>query len=135
MHFTYDENLFSDLHKDARGFRPGPTHIFYSSTAEEKQRIWDSMCDELEEEIERERRDQMQAMRDFEDLIQMHISIGAKGRDQAIRWIIKATCKHEHDYMYGGSYICYEHGLPYHMASQFDPICKEILLEEYNEIA
>ena len=23
MAFTYDENIFSDLHKDARGFRPG----------------------------------------------------------------------------------------------------------------
>ena len=48
--FTYDEDLFSDLHKDTYGFRPR-THRFYEAPPEEKQEIWNFVCEELKQEI------------------------------------------------------------------------------------
>ena len=40
--YTYDENIFSDFHKDAYGFRPRD-HRFYDATPAEKQVIWDDV--------------------------------------------------------------------------------------------
>ena len=89
MAFTYDENIFSDLHKDARGFRPRG-HEFYTATPERKQEIWDAMLVELEDEIENERRGQIVAQRRFEELVTETIAVGAGDRDTAIRWILEA---------------------------------------------
>ena len=49
--FTYDENTFSDLHKDTYGFRPR-NHRFYDAPPEEKQEIWNFLCEELKQEQE-----------------------------------------------------------------------------------
>jgi len=50
MSFTYDDNIISDLHKDAYGFRP--TQRFFDDWAEytpaEKQEVWDSLVSTME---------------------------------------------------------------------------------------
>jgi len=37
MKYTFDENIFSDLYKDAYGVRPRG-HAFYTASNEEKQK-------------------------------------------------------------------------------------------------
>ena len=51
--FTYDEQTLSDLHKDARGFRPRSQFCekWEAALPEEKQEIWDTLCLELEENM------------------------------------------------------------------------------------
>lgn len=41
--YTYSEELFSDFHKKAYGFRPTGDHWFYGATPAEKQEIWDAV--------------------------------------------------------------------------------------------
>jgi hypothetical protein len=45
MTYTFDENLISDLHKDAYGFRPDVSFwaTFAAFNPDQKQALWDSM--------------------------------------------------------------------------------------------
>jgi hypothetical protein len=84
--FTYSEELFSDLHKDAYGFRPHG-HEFYDVTPERKQEIWDYFCKIVEENIAAEREHEARALRDFEQEVQNTIELGAGDRATALRWM------------------------------------------------
>jgi N-formylglutamate amidohydrolase len=86
--FTYDTDLFSDLHKDANGFRPNGGHEFYRATPERKQEIWDFYQAMVAEEIERTRREEEASADAFEAQITNMISLGAGDRKTAIRWLV-----------------------------------------------
>jgi hypothetical protein len=49
--YTYDENTFSDLHKEVYGFRPNTDmwKDWTSRTPRQKQELWNALSDELEE--------------------------------------------------------------------------------------
>ena len=89
MTYTFDENIVSDLHKDARGFRPG--ELFWEqwvlSTDQRKQAIWDSLIKEMNESMDRERRMEQEAIKDFESDINLNIALGAGDRETALRWM------------------------------------------------
>jgi len=87
--YTFDENIVSDLHKDARGFRPAP-HFWEQwvlSTDQRKQRIWDDLINEMKESMDRERRMEREAIKDFESDINLNIALGAGDRETALRWM------------------------------------------------
>jgi len=48
MNYTYDDNLYSDFHFDAYGFRPEKNDDYYTSTPERKQRLWNLVAEQLE---------------------------------------------------------------------------------------
>ena len=56
--YTFDENLYSDFHKDTYGFRPSQDDKFYTTKSPNiKQVMWDQLCVDFElnqnlEEIE-----------------------------------------------------------------------------------
>lgn len=129
MSFTFDEDILSDLHKDAYGFRPRAYfwREWQSSSNEEKQAIWDNLLVELEAELERERRAKAESLSAYEKQIADNIALGAEDRRQAIKWLIQGLNLSDYDLAYGGSYICYELGLDYSLAAEFDEICKEFL--------
>ena len=110
--FTYDENIFSDLHKDAYGFRPRD-HEFYSANPKRKQQIWDETFKALRVTIDEEACRQDQAAQDFEKSIRSMMEKGASSRAMAIRWLIESTKPSKFDLGYGGSYMCYQFGLDY----------------------
>lgn len=87
MH-TYDETLFSDLHKDAYGFRPRG-HEFYDASPERKQEIWDSTSQSVLDNIEADKYAATKAERDFRDEISTFIQCGAKDEDTALRWMVQ----------------------------------------------
>jgi hypothetical protein len=128
MQYTFDEQIVSDLHKDAYGFRP--REYFWAewnnSTDDEKQTIWDGLCADLDAEIQREQQEQAAAVAHFEANVQRNMDLGAPSTEDAIRWILQSLDLSEYDLAYGGSYVCYELGLPYNMATTFDPIIKEM---------
>jgi hypothetical protein len=124
--YTFDEAIVSDLHKDARGYRPRSTwwEIWSAAPDAEKQEIWDSLLNELEWESAREREEAERAVKNFESRIELLISTGARDRDTAIRWLVESLELSEIDKMYGGSYVCYHLGLPYSMEHVFDAMLK-----------
>lgn len=88
MEFTFDYDCFSDLYKDVNGFRPR-SHRFYmpETTDEERQEIWDDMCEELDRVLEADKLREEQDVEAFKALIQKTIEMGAEDEEQALRWI------------------------------------------------
>jgi predicted Fe-S protein YdhL (DUF1289 family) len=134
MTYTFDENIVSDLHKDARGFRP--TEYFWEEWTQMpdqfKQKIWDSLCQELEETMDRERRAEADAMIALHQRIQGAMLLGAKDEVQALKWIMEAEEFDDCDLRYGPSYFCYHFGLSYSAANEL-PI-QEAINEMQSEV-
>ena len=51
--YTYSDDIISDLHKDARGYRPSQSFWdgWKQSTEDDKQSVWDMLCKELEQRM------------------------------------------------------------------------------------
>jgi predicted Fe-S protein YdhL (DUF1289 family) len=90
MKHTFDEQSLSDLHKDARGYRPR-SEFFWASWSEAtndgKQAIWDNLCDEMVESQEAEARLEQELVEAFKALVERTIGYGAPDRETALRWI------------------------------------------------
>jgi len=118
--YTFDENIVSDLHKDARGFRP--TEYFWEEWTQcgddTRQAMWDNLCKELEETMDRERRLEAEAMIALHQRIQGTMLLGAKNEVQALKWIMEAEEFDDIDLRYGPSYFCYHFGLSYSAAKE-----------------
>ena len=87
--YTFDENLFSDLHKDAYGFRPRD-HGFYDAdtTPAQKQVIWDVTISDMNAEQEDEEARKATRLEEFKAEVDMVINtFGAGDRATALRWI------------------------------------------------
>ena len=131
--YTFDEQIVSDLHKDARGFRPtsGWWKVWNSMSDSTKQDMWDALCVELSETMDRERRAEADAMIAMHQRIQGTMLLGAKDEVQALKWIMEAEEFSDYDLQYGPSYFCYHFGLSYSADKEL-PIQKamnEMLLE------
>lgn len=89
MSYTFDENIVSDLHKDARGFRPSQYwwDQWELCSDDQKQFMWDSLIEELNESIEREKRMEQEAIKEFESLINLNIALGSLDRKGALHWM------------------------------------------------
>lgn len=89
--YTFDENLISDLHKDAYGFRPSESFwsTFAAFNPDQKQALWDSMIADLNSSIEEDRKLQEEAVVKFEDRVDnlMHDSTTRKS---VVKWLMDA---------------------------------------------
>jgi len=112
---TFDENLISDIHKDAYGYRP--TSNFWqqwkSADDDGKQAIWDEVCEISDASIERERIEQKNREADFNNRILIIRDAMNNSREDAIRILICAEGLEEQFKFYGYDYIEYEFGLGY----------------------
>jgi len=92
MAYTFDNNIVSDLHKDAFGMRP--SSMFWerwnSYSDDERQREWDRLIVVMERSIELDRMREAEAAETFEKRVEDTIVAGAGDRDTAIRWIMDA---------------------------------------------
>jgi len=86
-------DLISDLHKDARGFRPGADFMadFNAQTDAKKQETWDYLCEQLERRELEESMQELDAQRRFESRIQGMMTDHGIDRATAIRWEIDAN--------------------------------------------
>lgn len=108
--FTFDENIVSDLHNDAYGFRPSQSwwYGWTHATDAQKQYQWDHLLECLKDTLAKEKECEELAVKTFEALVDKTIATGAKDRESALQLIVEAsTC--------GGDweYLCFTHGLPY----------------------
>ena len=89
MEFTFDENILSDLHKDARGYRPYSIFMEYwdAMSNEEKQHQWNALVEEVEFSISEEKAREAEAVEAFKMLIQTYIVAGAADEKTALRWM------------------------------------------------
>lgn len=110
--YTFDENIVSDLHKDAYGFRPceGFWASWSSMDDDEKQAEWDSLIEACNRAIQEEEDQQALSIMRFEVLVQKTIESGAGDRETALRWIMDASSGARYN---DWDFLCYDHGLPY----------------------
>lgn len=134
--YTFDENLYSDLFKDAHGFRPRGDE-FYSASDDRKQAIWDGLLVDLEYAVNAEKRQKEAAVKAFADRIQEVISLGAADEEVALRWILEAENFSLNDYQYGADYIAYHFDLPYgnQWRNQLDKLTHQKVSELYQDAA
>ena len=86
--YDFDDSIFSDLHKDAYGFRPRG-HEYFEAAPERKQEIWVQTIEALEASQEEESRREQEAVAEFEAQITRVIKAGAGDRITALRWMIQ----------------------------------------------
>jgi hypothetical protein len=119
--YTFDESIVSDLHKDARGYRPiaGWWQMWNALGDAEKQNVWDDLCAEHSAEMDRERHAQNMASIALHQRIQGVMLLGAKDEVQALKWIMEAEEFSDFDLQYGPSYFCFHFGLSYRAEKEF----------------
>jgi hypothetical protein len=115
MDYTFDENIVSDLYKDAYGFRPRESFWMEWEPAsnDEKQIIWDGLCNDLSLELAHEEMIKENSWQNLLLSIRGAFELGAKDQVQALRWLMEAEEFDDHDLMYGPDYFCYHFGIEY----------------------
>lgn len=133
MSYSFDEQIVSDLHKDARGFRPSVHwwQVWESASSDQKQQIWDSLIVELNDEIVQERAQQQKALEAFDARVQQALDLGAADQAEAVRWIFQAERFDSFDLGYGSSFVCYRFGLSYSnkYVDLFEQVCNKMIKE------
>jgi len=96
--YTYSDQLISDLHKDARGFRPHEAFWegWTQSDDDNKQAIWDGLCREMDRRQEEEARREEEALVEFKAQITKVIEAGAGNRINALRWMTSSETFYSH---------------------------------------
>ena len=127
MAYTFDAQIVSDLHKDARGFRP--SEYFWEEWDQcgddNRQAMWDSLCRELEETMAAERDAEAGALRVFTKRVIDTQLAGAGDLRTAIRWILEGEQFDDMDYCYGADYCAFHFGLAYNnpFREDFAAVC------------
>jgi hypothetical protein len=113
--YTFDENIVSDLHKDARGFRP--SEYFWEEWSQcgddTRQAIWDGLLVELDEELVCEAKAKAIALSVFNARMDEAFELGAPSNEDAIRWILEGEKFSKYDLAYGADYVAWHFGLDY----------------------
>ena len=67
MTYTFDDTIISDLHKDARGYRPSQDFWEGWNTMgdDTKQSVWDMLIEELNSKMEMQRVEEENALNEF----------------------------------------------------------------------
>lgn len=110
MAYTFDENLISDLHKDAYGFRPSQSFwaTFAASNGDQKQAIWDDLLETLEATVAHERQLKNAAIKQFNQVLDTLYQHAAKNFEDAIKYLHQAYDTDGDD-----EYLEFKMGLPF----------------------
>lgn len=119
--FTYNDNIYSDLYKEARGSRPsfGNQAYWDELPPAEKQKQWDLLVAEMNQRHEDEQLEERRCIDRFEYWIRNTIEMGAVNRAQALTWILDAAAAE--DPGFDVEHFEWQQGLP------FGYISKEII--------
>jgi hypothetical protein len=134
MTFTYGENIVSDLHKDARGYRPREIwwKMWERMTPAEKQVEWDILHKELEYEMNQEAARESASLVLFQKSINDMISLGAGNTKTAIKWLLQSEGFDDFDLRYGPDYVAFRFGFGYADVTKF-PL-QEVINEMLEEV-
>ena len=90
--YTFDENLLSDLHKDAYGFRPsGSFYLAWNEASDQRrQEIWDDLMKDLARTIAEEAEARVRGILEAEAQIRDQMTICGCTRRDAVRHLCDA---------------------------------------------
>jgi hypothetical protein len=96
-----------DFYKEVHGIRPRWMD-YDAMTEQELEAELTFLSKEADVELTRQREAEERAAREVEQMIETMLTLGAKSREMAIRWLHEA-----HDTLDDDDYLCYKLGLPY----------------------
>lgn len=120
--YTFSNDTISDLYKEVYGFRPsaGFWPRWNELADENKQLLWDSLVEALEEQIADQKIADERAIEAFEqDLLKIQRTTGGSRNEAIVYYVESLDMTFEDIERYGASYICYQAGLPYSLAQTF----------------
>jgi len=99
MTYTFDENIVSDLHKEAYGFRPreGWWNMWAAFNADQKQATWDSLIADLGDAIEQQEQQEAQALVNFRKLLKTTMATCNVDWKNALRILMEADTEFTKD--------------------------------------
>jgi len=100
------QEIYSDMHKDAYGFRP--RFDFSTWTLDKFNAQFETMGKIIEADNQLQKEQQAEAAHDFEMRVLSLLQTGAKNRAMALRWIHEAEGSNGDD-----EYLCFLLGLSY----------------------
>lgn len=99
------EITYCEMHKDAYGVK---ARWYRAESVEQARADIASLSLAVDAAIARERAAEQEAITNFEALVGKTMSMGAKTRESALRWIMDGSrCNSDWEF------LCYEYGLPY----------------------
>ena len=108
--YTFSDELFSDLHKDAYGFRPSEYAYaeWDAMTDGQKQARWDQMIATMREEEAREAALEQIAIEKFDAEVMAKVAKTGKDSLEIIMEMVRKSDPTYHD----PSHLCWERGMP-----------------------
>lgn len=124
MSWTFDESIVSDLHKDARGFRPGQGWWAAWKAMDDaaKQAEWDGLVQEMDAEIKLERTRQAQAEIRWTEHINQLMAANGISWGTALRWDMEAM-----DADGDVAYYCYRWDISYRNEAAITAALREMV--------
>ena len=113
--YTFSDDIISDLHKDARGFRPNEYfwEEWTQSPDDVKQKIWDNLCVEMEQSIAEQKAAEEAALVEFRKTVAAQMKFCDVRWTKAVEYLADAEgdnidCNQEFDYFLWKQGIGYE---------------------------
>jgi|TARA_R100000081_G_C4661967_1_gene88082 hypothetical protein len=123
VEYTYEDNLISDLHKDARGHRPsyGFMLMWDDLSPAQKQEKWDSLCEEMEESIEMEKQMEKVSLDEFRKTLRATMKTTGTNWKRALFFLAQAEDINIEDNSQEFSHFLWRQGIGYEDRNK---ICK-----------
>ena len=112
--YTYSEEIISDLHKDARGFRPGEGfwEEWIHMDQDGKQQMWDYLVEEMTANVKAEQDAEREALDDFRNRLAQAMQAMGCDWKQAIR-VMAEYAKEDVDCDQSFGYFLWDNGIGY----------------------
>lgn len=124
MTYTYSDDIISDLHKDARGFRP--CEYFWEewtqSPEDAKQHIWDKLVEEMEYNQKEEARIEADNLVKFRKLLRSVMDTASCNWKAALRYLVDAE---NLDINFELDYYLWDQGLGFQDRNKIGKLFKE----------
>lgn len=121
--YTYEDNLISDLYKDAYGYRPDQwwMMLWSGQTPGWKQMEWDRLCDVMNESIEMEKQMEKVSLDEFKKTLRATMKTTGTNWKRALSFLAQAEDIDIEANSQEFSHFLWRHGIGYEDRNK---ICK-----------
>ena len=122
--YTFSNDIISDLHKDARGYRPLQAFfdMWNESSDDTKQEVWDMLVEEMELNQKEEARIEAENLVKFRKLIRSVMDTASCNWKVALRYLIDAE---NLDINFELDYFLWDQGLGFADRNKISRLYKE----------
>lgn len=124
--YTYSDDIISDLHKDARGYRPREAfmEMWNESTPETKQDVWDMLCEEMEISMKEQETAEAAALVEFRKVVRKTMDFCGTKWNKAVEYLCDAEGD-DADCEQGFDYFLWKQGIGYNDRANIRKLYKE----------